>query len=433
MRRFRSKAWFGIAIASIMATTWFGLQWVNRPRRFPATPTRPVRHARWRVVDSSAERSLGEMAQPLGEVVVIDRRGRKKQYRLCQIPGVGGSAPGARLGVVCDGAECGNPSWRSETPIPWEVFAQGEYVGPHRLAHVPEYRLRVDDELEFIYRLTRNETTIPYKLNVGDQIRLESVVDKALNRDLIIQPDGTITALMIGQVRAAGRTVEELRGELERRYSKFLKLPAITVTPLKVDTKLEDLRNAVDSRYGAGGQGQQARITPEGTVHLPAIGAVPAQGLTLEELKKEVDARYAEVVGGVEVTARLVERAPRFVYVLGEVEKPGRFRLEGPTTVMQALAMAGSWKFGGNLHQIIIFRRTEDWRLIATRLDLNGALLGRQPCPADEIWLRDSDVLMIPKGRLLLMDEYINLLFTRGLYSLFPLQSALNFNAASSL
>ncbi len=384
---------------------------------------------------SSQPTTVPDRPAEVGEVIVVDRSGRTQRYRLCQLPGRADAAcdSGVRLGVACDQGSCGPGRWKAEMPIPWEVFAQGEYVGPHRLAHVPEYRLRVDDELEFVYRLTRVESKIPYRLNVGDKVRIESVVDKDLNRDLIIQPDGTITALMIGQVRAAGRTVPELRDELERRYKKYLKLPAITVTPLKVDTKLEDLRNAVDSRYGAGGQVQQARVTPEGTVHLPAVGAVPAQGLTLDELKREVDARYAEVVGGVEVTARLVRRAPRFVYVLGEVAKPGRYRLEGPTTVMQAIAMAGSWTFGGNLRQIVIFRRTEDWRLIATRLDLNAALLGREPCPADEIWLRDSDVLMIPKGNLLLVDEYIRLLFTRGIYSVFPLQSALNFNAASSL
>ena len=53
--------------------------------------------------------------------------------------------------------------WCAQNSIPWQVFAQGEYVGPHRLAHVPEYRIRVDDQLEFVYRLTREETAEPYE------------------------------------------------------------------------------------------------------------------------------------------------------------------------------------------------------------------------------------------------------------------------------
>ena len=72
-------------------------------------------------------------------------------------------------GVDCrSGNGCGEPHWNAWGPIPWQAFAQGEYVGPARLPHVPEYRLRVDDEIEFIYRLTREELSHRYQLEVGD-------------------------------------------------------------------------------------------------------------------------------------------------------------------------------------------------------------------------------------------------------------------------
>jgi len=187
-----------------------------------------------------------------------------------------------------------------------------------------------------------------------------------------------------------------------------------------VNAKLEDLRAAVDSRYGDGGQGLRVRVTPEGTVQLPALGSVPAQGLTLAELKAEVDERYDQTIPGIGVTRVLTARAPRYAFVLGEVRTPGRFELTGPTTVMQAIAMAGGWNHGGNLKHIVVFRRTEDWRLVATRLDLNAALLGKQPCPADEIWLRDSDIVLIPKSLILQADDFIDLVFTRGIYGVFP-------------
>ena len=41
-------------------------------------------------------------------------------------------------------------------PLAWEIFAQGEYIGPARLQHVPEYYLRVDDQIGFVFRLTAN-------------------------------------------------------------------------------------------------------------------------------------------------------------------------------------------------------------------------------------------------------------------------------------
>jgi polysaccharide export outer membrane protein len=358
--------------------------------------------------------------------------GRNVPVVLCQA--LGPAAPCAICGVDCSQCDhSGCQGWEAARAIAWQAYAQGEYVGHERLAHVPEYRLRVDDQLDMIYRLTREETSTPYQLNVGDEIRVESFTDEALNRDLIVQPDGTITLRLLGQVRATGRTVVQLRDALEERYKKYYNVPAITVTPLKVNTKLEDLRASVDRRAGLGGQSQLVRVTPEGTVSLPAIGSVPAQGLSLPELQEEVNERYRQQIEGIEVIPVLVQRAPRYVYVLGEVGNPGRFELTGPTTVLQALSMAGSWNVGANIRQIVVFRRGDDWRLMATMLNLDAALHGKQPCPPGEIWLSDSDVIIVPKSRILVADDFINLVFTRGIYGVFPLSSVINFSKLSSL
>lgn len=318
---------------------------------------------------------------------------------------------------------CPSTRWRQRGPIFWEAYAQGEYVGDTRLAHVPKYRLRVDDEIEFIYRVTRDRTSRPYELNVGDEIEVESFADAKIKRRVIILPDGTISLGLLGQVPAAGKTVEQLRIELNRMYEKYYKQPSITVMPLKVNTKLEDLRATVDSRAGAGGQSVRVRVTPDGTLALPAIGNVPAQGLSLAELKLEIDARYDKEIEGIEVTPLLAQRAPRYVYVLGEVANPGRHLLDGPTTVMQSLAMAGSWNVGANLRQVVVFRRGTDWRLLATKLNVRDALYARQPIPADEIWLSDSDIVVVPKSHIKQFDEWVDLVFSRGIYGVLPGQT----------
>ena len=46
--------------------------------------------------------------------------------------------------------------------IAWQAHAQGEYVGHAGTAHVGEYRLRVDDQLDMLYRITRDETRLPW-------------------------------------------------------------------------------------------------------------------------------------------------------------------------------------------------------------------------------------------------------------------------------
>jgi polysaccharide export outer membrane protein len=90
---------------------------------------------------------------------------------------------------------------------------------------------------------------------------------------------------------------------------------------------------------------------------------------------------------------------------------------------MMAISIAGGSTLGGNLREIVVFRRTDDWRLMATRLDLNGALLGKRPCPADEVWVRDSDIVLVPKGPLLRTDGLLELVFTRGIYAVVPAQT----------
>ena len=181
--------------------------------------------------------------------------GRRRRAPICAVDG-------SQCGV-CASGRLREARWEDARFIAWQAYAQGEYVGHARTAHVPDYRLRVDDQLDMLYRITRDETRTPYRLNVGDMVRVESFTDPDLNRDLMIQPDGMITLRLLGQVHAAGRTVTQLRDALEESYKKYYKVPSITVTPTKVNTQLDDLRNVVDRRYGpGGGQGANVRVAP---------------------------------------------------------------------------------------------------------------------------------------------------------------------------
>ena len=325
--------------------------------------------------------------------------------------------------------------WANAGSVPWEAFGFGEYIGPHRAPHVGEYRLRVDDELEFVYLLTRERSMEPYQLYVGDVIQISSAIDSSLSQeDITILSDGTISLSLIGRVRVAGKTVGDLQRELNDRYTKYVKNPAIVVQVTESDTPLRDLIQSVDATAGQGGQVRQATVSPDGTIQLPLIGSVPAIGLTLDEIGREVNARYRLSIRGVEVTPVLLERAPRFIYVVGEVDQPGRFDLIGPTTAIQAIALAGGFQEGGNLRQVIVFRRDENWRLTATKLDLRGALLGKKPHPSDEIWLRDSDIVLIPQQPIQRLSEAVNLYLTSTLYAIFPQQGvAFDFDDFTSL
>jgi polysaccharide export outer membrane protein len=306
-------------------------------------------------------------------------------------------------------------------------------VGPARLPHVPEYRVRPDDQIEFVLRHKREELSQPYRLEVGDSIRIESLIDEKLNREVTIQPDGTVDLLLLGQVRVVKSTAAEAAAEINKQYEKYYKITDVNVSRIKTQTQVGDLLESVNNRFFSGGQGKLVRVTPEGTVSLPSIGVVPVQGLTLDEIRLEVEARYRRFFTGLEVTPILSARAPRFVYVVGEVRNPGRYELLGPTTAMQSISLAGGWNIGGNLRQIVVFRRAEDWRLIATKLDIRGGLYGERPIPSDEIWLRDSDLVLVPKAPILRLDDAINLVFTRGVYSAFPIGFGYQLDGSSTV
>jgi hypothetical protein len=68
----------------------------------------------------------------------------------------------------------------------------------------------------------------------------------------------------------------------------------------------------------------------------------------------------------------------------------------------------------------VIFRRGENWELLSTTLDLRGAILGREAHPADEIWVRDGDVIIVPAAPIRLFNNFVEQVFTDGIYGIVP-------------
>lgn len=319
--------------------------------------------------------------------------------------------------------------WQCPYDLPFQVFGAGEYAGPARVQRMPEYRLRTGDTVQMLFTVVPLKTEGDYRLNVGDELMIESEADPKINqgtmkKGLTIQPDGTISLRMIGQVQAAGHSIAQLRKVIEEQYKEFYDEPGIDVTPVKTGTGVQQIREALSGTGGFNPQEVLQTITPSGEIRLPRIGAVQAQGLTVEELKDEINARYDQYVGGMEVEPSLEQEAPHYVYVLGEVNQPGRFEMDAPTTVLGALALAGGDVVGGNLRQVVVFRRGENFELYSTLLDLRAPLLGREAHPCDEIWVRDGDVIIVPRLPIKVLNNFTRMVFTEGIYGVMPFNSA---------
>ncbi len=112
-----------------------------------------------------------------------------------------------------------------------------------------------------------------------------------------IQPDGFLYLKLVGMVRAEGLTIPQLRKNLEIAYKDKIKTPAIDVTPVRTNLALADLLATVDTRGNiAGGQSFQDTVHIDGTIRMPKIGSICVLGMTLDELKREVNLRYAEQI-----------------------------------------------------------------------------------------------------------------------------------------
>ncbi len=85
------------------------------------------------------------------------------------------------------------------------------------------------------------------------------------------------------------------------------------------------------------------------------------------------------------------------------------------------------------MRQVVIFRRGENWELLSTLLDLRGAVLGREAHPADEIWVRDGDVIIVPKTPIKLLNHFVRQVFTEGIYGVIPLNANYLLNDRSAV
>jgi polysaccharide export outer membrane protein len=84
------------------------------------------------------------------------------------------------------------------------------------------------------------------------------------------------------------------------------------------------------------------RVANDGMISLPLIGRVQAAGLTTAELRKELEAKWAETyLENPQVTVFVADFRSRPVSVIGAVDKPGLFYLAAPRTLIEVLSMAG--------------------------------------------------------------------------------------------
>jgi len=75
-----------------------------------------------------------------------------------------------------------------------------------------------------------------FVLGPEDVLEISVWKDETLTKQVVIRPDGKISFPLIGEIQAAGRTVEDLRKEIIEKLSEFISDPVVTVMVIGINS-----------------------------------------------------------------------------------------------------------------------------------------------------------------------------------------------------
>jgi polysaccharide export outer membrane protein len=148
-------------------------------------------------------------------------------------------------------------------------------------------------------------------------------------------------------------------------------------------------------------------VDSDGTITMPLIGRFAVNGLTTREIEEGlVKALQPEWLKNAQVSVEIATFRSRSIYVLGEVRTPGRYNIEGPMTLLEVIANAGSTTPAAS--NTIIVQRYKDGLAAAIaapttagdarwaevmRIDLEEMRAGKLSA---NLLLQDSDMIIVP-------------------------------------
>jgi polysaccharide export outer membrane protein len=139
-------------------------------------------------------------------------------------------------------------------------------------------------------------------------------------------------------------------------------------------------------------------IRPDGMISMPLIGDVPAASLTANNLAKRIGERLTEYMASPIVSVQLKEVNSYFVYVLGEVTKPGKYPLKSYANVMQGISLGGGFTPFAKKNKIKVLRVMMDGssgkQQIEIPVDYDDILKGN--ATPGNFYLRSGDVIVVP-------------------------------------
>lgn len=252
-----------------------------------------------------------------------------------------------------------------------------------------QYRLGNGDVLDIIYQVRPQETNT-YALNIQDKVEIRFPSMPEHNIEQVIRPDGKITLPYIDDVYILGMTTEEATLAIREKYKDVLRLPSVFILIKEFGSGTRELKRVITT--ASRGQSKLITIRPDGIVTLPLIGDQLVRDLTLTEASLKINTAYKKIYPELQVDVILHESAGAFIYVVGQVQKPGAYKINNPSMLRIMLAMAGGVTNSARLDNVIVSRRNGDvmeYRIV----DLDDTSSAITMLIAD-------DIIYVPRTRL---------------------------------
>jgi polysaccharide export outer membrane protein len=128
---------------------------------------------------------------------------------------------------------------------------------------------------------------------------------------------------------------------------------------------------------------QAGGIAPSGSDIVEVIRGPQTIQIRVSQLVQETDAKKRNIL----LSSGDVVYVPRsMVYVYGEVNRPGNFRLESNMTLMQALSVAGGFTTKASKGSVTIHRQQADGHIASMKAALTDTLLSGDVVEVPESW-----------------------------------------------
>jgi polysaccharide export outer membrane protein len=139
-------------------------------------------------------------------------------------------------------------------------------------------------------------------------------------------------------------------------------------------------------------------VRPDGMISMPLIGEMMAGGLTANQLASQIALRLKEFKERPAVTVSVKEVNSYYVYVLGEVGKPGKYQLKSHATVLQAVAVANGFTVYAAKNKMKVLRQMqgEDGKTHEIRIPARYDDLVSGSGEIGDFVLKTGDVIVVP-------------------------------------